>query len=104
MQSLASVRGGEVCHGARPIGHLARPDYVPRRSRRLLKTASMGLAEVSAAVQGIADQLSAAAPAPIQPAVSIICGDIASVAAGAPTLAGIGRLAVSGAFDRPHLV
>lgn len=52
------------------------------------------LASIVDAVQNVVAAAAAAAPAPLQPAVSTIGGDIAAIATLSPTLPGLGRLTV----------
>eukprot|EP00775_Hariotina_reticulata_P012397 gene12397-12532_t len=50
------------------------------------------IASIASSVQTLVDTIASAAPEPIQPAVQVIGGDIASVAALAPTIPGLARL------------
>lgn len=52
------------------------------------------IASIASSVQNIVDSIASAAPGPLQPAVQVIGGDVASVAALAPTMPGLARLAV----------
>lgn len=53
------------------------------------------IASIASSVQNIVDSIASAAPGPLQPAVQVIGGDVASVAALAPTMPGLARLTVS---------
>ncbi len=52
------------------------------------------LASVATSVESIVNSIASHAPGPLQPAVQVIGGDIASVAALSPTLPGLARLTV----------
>jgi len=54
------------------------------------------IASIASTVQTFVDTIASAAPEPLQPAVQVIGGDIASVAALSPTMPGLLRLTVSG--------
>ncbi|GFR51243.1 hypothetical protein Agub_g13618 [Astrephomene gubernaculifera] len=61
--------------------------------RRVVVQATLPeIASIADAFQGVVAAATAAAPAPLQPAVSVIGGDIASLATLSPTLPGLGRL------------
>lgn len=65
-----------------------------RPNRRVVQVSAMGLAEIGSSVQSIVDQVSSALPSPLAQPVNVIGSDIASLAAGAPTLDGLARLLV----------
>lgn len=52
------------------------------------------IASIATSVESIVNSIASHAPAPLQPAVQVIGGDIASVAALAPTIPGLARLTV----------
>lgn len=70
-------------------GHISRKNAVAARS-----VAIPELATIASTVETWVQTLASAAPAPLQPAVQVIGGDIASVAALSPTLPGLARLSV----------
>lgn len=66
-----------------------------RRATRHQAVAIPEIASIASSVQSIVDTIASAAPGPLQPAVQVIGGDVASVAALAPTMPGLVRLTVS---------
>lgn len=67
-----------------------------QRQRMTQAVAIPEIATLASTVQTFVDTIASAAPQPLQPAVQVIGGDIASVAALSPTLPGLLRLTVSG--------
>jgi hypothetical protein len=98
---MAALQGsGQGCLGGIQQPVLKRgvcaPAPVQRRNRAArLPLRAVGLGDLSASVVSIVDSLSSLAPATLQPVVSTIGGDVASLVAGAPTIPAIGRLLVS---------
>lgn len=67
----------------------------PSRSARVkLHTSAVGpeIATIATTVQTVVDHLATVAPTPLQPAVNVLGGDIASLAALSPTMPGLARL------------
>lgn len=58
------------------------------------------IASIASSVQTLVETITSAAPEPLQPAVQVIGGDIASVAALSPTMPGLMRLTVRDTPDR----
>jgi hypothetical protein len=67
----------------------------PGRLRRAQAVAIPDLASLASSVQTVVDALASAAPEALQPAVQLIGGDVAAVAALSPTIPGLARLSVS---------
>jgi hypothetical protein len=61
------------------------------------------IASIASSLQTWVDTIASAAPEPLQPAVQVIGGDIASVAALSPTMPGLLRLTVSTVTLTPYV-
>lgn len=72
-----------------------------KRPRMTQAVAIPEIASIASTVQTFVDTIASAAPEPLQPAVQVIGGDIASVAALQPTIAGLARLTVSSDSSAP---
>lgn len=88
------LKRGAQCPSARSP---CNPSVISQRGRtaRHQAVAIPEIASIASSVQNIVDTIASAAPGPLQPAVQVIGGDIASVAALAPTMPGLARLTVS---------
>jgi hypothetical protein len=78
--------------------HAASSAYSRQRQRSGTRAQGLAVAEIASiasAVQDLMDTIVQGTPAPLQPAVQVVAGDVASAAALAPTLPGVARLAVS---------
>lgn len=102
-RALGGVRGPECVAPVHTV-LASRVSYAPFRSQQQqvpgrpsiqTKVAVPELAELATTVQSAVEYVSSIAPGPIQPAVEVIGGDIASLVALAPTVPGIARLVVS---------
>lgn len=71
------------------------PSRCQRKQQRVTQAVAIPeIASIASTVQTFVDTIASAAPVPLQPAVQVIGGDIASVAALSPTMAGVMRLTV----------
>lgn len=101
MRSQTASCGPQAAHSLIP----------PTRCRRQRQCSTQAvaipeIASIASSVQTLVDTIASAAPEPLQPAVQVIGGDIASVAALSPTMAGVARLTVRAQHSSgrgPHL-
>lgn len=90
MRSQTALSGPQTLHS--PV----LPTRCQRKRQRMTQAVAIPeIASIASTVQTFVDTIASAAPEPLQPAVQVIGGDIASVAALSPTMAGLFRLTVS---------
>lgn len=102
MRSQTASCGPQAAHSLIPLTRCRR-----QRQCSTQAVAIPEIASIASSVQTLVDTIASAAPEPLQPAVQVIGGDIASVAALSPTMAGLARLTVraqnsSGRGPHPH--
>jgi hypothetical protein len=97
-----TVRGQTAFSGPQTSHSPLLPSRCQRKRQRMTQAVAIPeIASIASTVQTFVDTIASAAPEPLQPAVQVIGGDIASVAALQPTIAGLARLTVSSDSSAP---